>query len=115
MKYTVYEKLIKKFKILGCKISELFKYWDKLILDLAAILSNLARPFQRVNWKSIWKLCSFRYLSTLPSIVWIANYVSKIFTDKFYKFAVRCIAWKRSDAPLIIPLENSTKIFPEAK
>ena len=49
IKYTVFEKLVKEFRILGCKNNELFKYRDKLIHDLAPVLSDLVRPFREGN------------------------------------------------------------------
>ena len=41
--------LITELSILEYQNSELFKYRDKLIHDLAPICPNLTRPFRKVN------------------------------------------------------------------
>ena len=73
IKYTVFEKLITEFRILGCKNSELFKYRDKLIQDLAPFLSDLARPFREDNRNSTAQLYSVRSLYSSLPIVKITN------------------------------------------
>ena len=48
--YTIFERSFKEYRMIGCKYSECFSYWNKLIYELASILNDLTKSFQEADW-----------------------------------------------------------------
>ena len=46
--YTIFERPLKEYRMLGCKNSECFLYWDKLIYEKA--LNDLTKSFREADW-----------------------------------------------------------------
>ena len=48
--HTIFERSFKEYRTIGCKNSECFLYWDKLIYELAPILNDLTKSFREADW-----------------------------------------------------------------
>ena len=48
--YTIFERSFKEYRMIGCKNSGCFLYWDKLIYELAPILNDLTKSFREADW-----------------------------------------------------------------